>query len=332
MTPRLTIGIPTLGSRPDRLQKAIQTALGQAVPARVLVCDQARGDDVRDMVEPFRENPLFRHEKSPATCLWENWSHAVHVADTEFFAWLQDDDVLSPFFSQRIARAFDRHPHSIVWTARLGISHTEGAANWWQATGPMVPMDLLAGGTTEIYSQLVIVGSYFTSWALSPGVAFRRTTEALAAVHSCPRDADLYVERSILAELCKTGKHAICDPCIAGYWVMHDGNESRKQVIAGDVTRQFRVMAEEIDKILGRTMGWQDALKGWCTLLGPDMGQKFLTDTEGFDGEFSTLDEARSIIRAMGPQEQPEPSAPVEPVEHAVNGKHRRARKAVKQR
>lgn len=150
--PRLTIGIPTY-NRPERLSAAITSALGQSVPARVLVCDQT--GKAEGVVKAYLGNPLVRYVKSPATCLWENWCHAAECCETELFAWMQDDDSISPHFTHRIVGAFDSHPRCPVYIGRLGISLVGGLGNWWQGTGPMVPMDLLHGTCTEICSGLV---------------------------------------------------------------------------------------------------------------------------------------------------------------------------------
>lgn len=336
MHPRLTIGIPTLGRRPDLLTKAIATALGQSVPAKVLVADQADDGAVERIVAPFLGHPLFRRVPSPARCLWENWCIAAECCDTEFFAWLQDDDVLAPHFALRVVTAMDRHPRSNLWIARLGISLTDGAANWWQATGPMVPMDLLCGGTTEVYGSLLAAGAYFTSFALSPAVAFRWSVQACEAARRCPMDADLYVERSILAELARGGC-CICDPAIVGYWTMHAGNESRRQIEADGVPTQYAAMARQIDRILTETPGWQAALEGWLMILGREQVARMLKETEGFAGVAPTLDEARSILSRVAPLTHavatasgvPEASR-TKPVETTVHRRASRAERAVR--
>lgn len=292
---RLTIGIPTLGTRPDRLVQAIRSALGQSTPARVLVSDQDRTGAVAELLRPFAAHPLFRRVESPATCLWENWAHAAESCETELFAWLQDDDLLAPHFAARVAQCLDRAPDCSVYLARLGVSYGYGLANWWQGCGPMVPMDLLGGGPSRIDAGLVVAGGYFTSWALSPGVAFRTSPQTIAAVRACPTDCDLYNERLVLAELAKLGG-AVVDPAIVGYWCQHADNESRKQNTAGDGARQARILVEHLDRLIPAFPTWREALAGWGTLLGADPVRHWLRETEGLAGESATLTEARAIL------------------------------------
>lgn len=299
-SPQLTIGIPTLGSRPDRLTRAIASALGQSSPALVLISDQAADDTVEKVVAPFLANPLVRVTKSPATCLWENWTHATDTCTTPLFAWLQDDDIVSAHFARRVYHAFSAHPSAVVWLARLGISLADGMANWWQATGPMIPMDLLNGGLTEIHGRLLSAGSFFTSFALSPGVAFRLTDKARQAVHNCPKDSDLFVERSILSELGQLGP-AVCDPAIVGMWAIHGENESRRQLALGGTDRQFEVMARHAASLLEQGDDWRPILDGWLHMVGKDQLLRWHADVPNVQG-IPALDEARAMLaKIIGP-------------------------------
>jgi hypothetical protein len=320
---RVTIGIPTQGKRPDLLSQAVGSALAQSMPARVLVSDQSRDGSVQRHLEPYAGHPFFRIAESPATCLWENWRHAAESCDTEIFAWLQDDDVVAPHFARRITEALDRAPEAWAWIARLGISSLPGQANWWQATGPMVPMDLIHGGTTTIDGRLLTPAAYFSSFALSPAVAFRWSVGAIECLKRCPaRGCDLYNERLVLAELGRLGA-IVCDPVIAGYWVMHGENESRKQMASARADEQYRTMARHIDSMLGQLPGWQDMLRGWLAMIGHENIERFHAGTDIFAGTTPTLDEARAILATHLPPRQT-------PVETATNKRANRAEKAVR--
>jgi hypothetical protein len=327
---RLTIGIPTLGARPDRLQKAIGAALGQSIPARVLVSLQGDAPAATDAIEPFLSHPLVRLVRSPASCLWENWTHAAEMCDTEIFAWLQDDDILSPHFARRVLAALDRHPRAVAWIARLGISFTDGASLWWQATGPMVPMDLISGGLTEIDGLLLAAGSFFSSFALSPGVAFRVTPETIAAVNRVPKDSDLFAERTVLAELGTLGA-VVCDPAIVGYWCQHESNESRRQVLAGESIRQFERMCEAVDPILAARPDWTQALHGWSCIVGREVCDRWLADTDRFLPGTDALRTAREVVSGAAGRAHSQAEEP-QPVETTVAKKPRRAERAVKVR
>jgi hypothetical protein len=304
---RLTIGIPTQGKRPDLLQKAIGSALAQSVPCRVLICAQGDPDVFARMLAPYREHPLLRVVPSPARSLWANWRFAVESCDTEVFAWLQDDDRLAPHMARRALESLDRSPAAVAWIARLGISTVPGLANWWQATGPMVPMDLIHGGTTEVHGGLLAAAGYFSSFALSPAVAFRCTPAAIAAVRRCPEQGcDLFNERTVLAEIGRLGP-IVCDPVIAGEWVMHDDNTSRKQVTAGEGDAQYRILAAHLDAILAELPAWPDVLRGWAALIGLENVGRFLAETVRFAGLTPSLDAARDVLSELTPAQPREP-------------------------
>lgn len=332
--PRLTIGIPTQGKRPERLDVAIGSALAQQYPVRVLVSCQGPAENFADLRERYAAHPLVRFVDSPATCLWENWTHAAEMCDTEIFAWLQDDDVVAPHFSRRVVYALDGCPKAATYLARLGIGHSGDLANWWQATGPLVPMDLLRGSPQTLNPALMALGAYFTSHALSPGVAFRVTPEALACVRGVPKNADLFAERSIVAELSKLGG-AVCDPAIVGYWVQHEGNESKSQNAAGDGDRQYRVMLQHLRPIVESYPGRLDALRGWALLVGPDIVRQWHTHASPFRADCPLLGEAMDTFESLHPELRPkvEPEKPraAEP-EAAVNGRALRAEKAISRR
>jgi hypothetical protein len=337
-SPRLTIGIPTY-NRPDRLPIAIASAIGQSMPARVLIADQT--GMAESVVRPFLQNPLVQYLKTDATCLWENWTAAVENCRTELFAWLQDDDLVAPHFSLRVQQGFDAFPTASVYLARLGISSIDGIANWWQSTGPMFPMDLLHGLPCRVAGLLIVAGGYFNSFALSPGMAFRHSPEAIAAVRRCPKDCEIYNERIVIAELA-SHSDVICDPAMVGYWVQHEDNESKRLVRAGGRTSQYPILVERLDSLLkGREAdGWEDMLRGWALLLGSGVVEHWLKDHDDLDLDSYGLKRSRTIFREaldkMGRPYIGDPNKNVDDpvrnghVETAVNPRPARAHHAVK--
>lgn len=320
---RLTIGIPTLGNRPERLSKAIASALAQTVPARVLVSDQDP-DASRDVRESFAGHPLVRFVESPAKSLWANWCFAVESCDTEVFSWLQDDDVVAPHFARRALSCLDACPGASVYLARLGIAYSGDLANWWQATGPFVPMDLMRGLPATMNAAVLAAGAYFTSHALSPAVAFRWSPEVCRAVRRVPDNADLFAERSVLTELAKLGM-AVCDPAIVGYWIHHADNESRKQNQARDGDRQFRVMLGHVDGVVPEIPGWKDAMAAWFMVLGRGACDDFRSRADRFRNDSPVLAEALDVLDDVHPPRPDPPAAQGPAPERAVSRKAARA-------
>ncbi len=264
--PRLTIGIPTL-DRGRFLAKAIDSCLAQTVPARILVADQGESDSVAETMRRYKDHPLVHHVKSGANSLWSNWKFAADHVETEFFAWTQDDDVISRSYTARILDGFDRWPDADMWTARLAVADEHGRALWFLSNGPWMPLRLLDGAAGCFDSDLIIPTSYFTAWALSPAVAFRRGDRFTKALDRMPDDCALYNERLLPAAMASGGRF-IADPSLAGYWVQHSGNESRKQ--HPDQPRQTVKAIEWLDCLMeddGVAEKAMTDLDLWCAMM-----------------------------------------------------------------
>lgn len=247
--PRLTIGIPCL-NRARFLQKAIDSALAQTVPARILVADQGGTSEVADVMQSYRHNPLVRYERTHAETLWQNWKATAELAaedGTEFFSYLQDDDVLARFYSGLILDCFDRFPHAETWMARLLSANADGRALWFLGNGPWVPMRILDGEPVCHDGHVLVATAYLTSWALSPAVAFRRGAAFDRALERLPDRCDLVQERLVLAAMGRQGRF-VAHPAVVGYWVQHEGNESRRQY--PDQDRQLKRMVEWLDDLM----------------------------------------------------------------------------------
>jgi hypothetical protein len=325
---RLTVGIPTECKRPERLHKAVGSALAQTVPVRVLVSDQGAGAASRELRDRYAGHPFVRVVHCPDPGLWRNWTFAAESCDTEVFAWLQDDDLLAPHFARRVLSCLDSCPKASAYVGRLGIAYAGDLANWWQATGPMVPMDLIHGLPGVMAGPVLAFGAYFTSHALSPAVAFRHTPEAVGCVRRVPADADLFAERSILAELARLGP-AVCDPAIVGYWCQHEGNESRNQ--QPDADRQFRVMLAHVGPIVRSFTNWEDVMRGWAYLIGHDVCRRFLDAEKRWRGASPEMDAALDVLADVHPRLKEEKARAARP-EVAVDPRARRAEKAVSRR
>jgi hypothetical protein len=310
--PSLTIGIPTQGKRPERLLKAIGSALEQTEPAVVLVADQGGG--AAETLKAYHGHPLVRRVETDADGLWANWTAAVEACDTPLFAWLQDDDALARHFARRVRSAFDRFPDAQSWIARLTISRVPGLGNWWEATGPPLPADCLDGNPNTFDGGLFAIGAYFTSFALSPGVAFRINDRTLEAVRNVPKDADLFAERSILAELGRLSDF-IYDPAVCGYWVHHEGNESRRLNALGDGERerQFNVMCGHVDALIAENAKWPHLARSLFVMAGPDAVRHYLRATIGHDHRSPYLKELRELARAVYPGMPADPAPKAEP-------------------
>jgi hypothetical protein len=286
--PRLTIGIPTLG-RPHLLERALRCCLEQDEPVRVIIADQGEMALTAQVVGLFRGSLDLRHFHSGVTSLLENWRAAADRANTEFFAWLQDDDILMPAHAGRVVAAFDQFPDALAWQAQLKCSTHANLACWYLGNVPWVPMDLREGRVDQWEGQILLPTAYFTSWSISPAVAFRRGAAFDAALASLPERCDIFTERTILAALGRRGPF-VADPMIAGYWMQHRDNESRKQW--DDQPRQTAVLVDWLDGEMDQCEGWEWVLEAWCQAMPTNLvvgwvNQLGVTQSEGKVGRYT---------------------------------------------
>lgn len=260
--PKLTIGIPTL-NRPEMLQQAIESCLKQTIPVHIVVADQGHEPETAEVLRRYGDHPHVEHILTEATCLWENWEAAALACDTPYFAWLQDDDVVARGYANRIVHSFERWPDVLHWQARCLLGKDAEWGAWWSWNGPMMPMQYLAGKPAAWEGTVIVPVMYLTSWALSPGVAFRCGEAFNSALEQMPTHCDLFSERLILAYMGAQGRFA-ADPVIAGQWIHHGQNESYKQ--HKNQEEQQKVCFEHLDKLMD-TIEWGGAFQSWCEMI-----------------------------------------------------------------
>ncbi len=291
--PRLTIGIPTL-DRPIMLQRAIDSCLAQTVPVEILVADQGETEETQRMMDRYLYHPNVSHIRTKAKTLWQNWRMIADVCDTEFFAWLQDDDILSRIYASRVIKALDGFPDALHWQGNCHCSPDGIHALKWGWNGPQIGVRMIDVAQEQWPGGLLLASMYFTSWALSPGVAFRCGPEFSAMLEGVPEGCDLFNERLILAAMGAQGPW-VADPVTAGYWVHHGGNESYKQNASGSLPAQRKVMVEHLDDLLDRVESWREAFLVWLRTRSPVDVINWLKDFECSESRY--VDELKAIMQ-----------------------------------
>lgn len=268
MQPRLTIGIPTF-NRPERCFRAIQSVLGQSLPTRCIVANQDSSTDLKSVCKEFEDHPNFKYYESPATKLWENWKFVAEKAieeGSEFFGWLQDDDLISERHSRRVVRGFDYFPSAHVYLSRLAMAYDSGLGCHWTGNfGPKIPLDLLRGTPIQFPGRILLPIAYFDGWGMSPAKAFRVGDVFKAMLKDLPDDCDMFTERLDIAFM---GLHAgaIADPAISGYWIIHDRNQSK--ITHNNVKKEAASCWKWLDNKMDENPDWRDNLGSWISSLG----------------------------------------------------------------
>ena len=297
ISPRLTIAIPE-HNRPDLLREAVASALRQTVPARIVISDD--GDDpdrTRAMLrEHFSEavaSDQIRHFTVPPKGAWQNWKSAMQAADTPFAAFLQNDDVISRKYVERVLYAFDEAEalgaRPMVWMARMDCADPSARYGFWYAgNGPYCPMRSLYGEDEPMHLKegaCVAASCYFTSWSLSPAIAYRTGPKLTAALEAMPDRCDIFVERIIPAEMALHGGF-IADPAILGYWRQQGtfgAHLSHNQW--ADQPRQTKLLVKHLDNLLDVTPGWQEQFAAWCGIVPPSLIVPWLSQLDTTEKE-----------------------------------------------
>ncbi len=270
-----------------------RTPLGKPVQVHVIVADQGGTDKVAEVMRRYREHPDVEWLDSGASCLWENWDAAARACDTEFFMWLQDDDEIATGVAARVIGGFDIFPKALHWQAGLLPGISGKAMAWWGRSGPFVPMNFLEYKPLQYPGEILPPALFFSSWALSPAVAFRCGEQFNKALDCMPIDADIWAERTILALMGMQGPW-IADPVIVGPWVHHGGNEHFKQ--HHDQERQKLVCFKVLDECMDRT-DWRDIFEQW--LIGVRNAAEVMAWLKDFPAEESRHAEAlKEVMRA----------------------------------
>ena len=266
MRPRLTIGIPTFKRDPfDHLQYAVDSCLQQTIPVKIVVADQGHTDAVARYMARYRDHPNVRHVLTDAKILWDNWTAASKACDTEFFAWLQDDDTIQPPYADRVCRAFDAFPDALHWQAFCYVTPDRIHALRWAWNGPQVGVNMRYNLAEKWHGEYCVAAMYLMSWSLSPGVAFRCGQAFTDSVAAIPGDCDLHNERLILAEMGSRGDW-IADGLHAGSWNHHGQNESYRQNQDGSIEQQDKSLVQSLDAILDRLPSWKHGFHAWLIL------------------------------------------------------------------
>lgn len=305
MTARLTVGIPTY-NRPHLLGRAIEHAIRQTVPVEIVVTDngtreQENREAIAEVLDRHRDfGEPVRYVRSSATCLWGNWDACARACETEFFMWLQDDDVIQEHTAARVVSAFDRFPEADTWMAPNKLALDDRYIWWNNGNGPWVPLDR-KGVPDQWEGEVLAPTSYFLSWSLSPGVAFRARKDGrlnpafLGALDGMPHDCAIFAERLILVLM---GGRFVADPYIAGLWIQHPENENRK--LHDDQPRQSTILIEHLDRAMDRLGDrWESVLALWCKLQHPNWIVGWLGDLEHVQREGGASRYGEAIQRVM---------------------------------
>jgi glycosyltransferase involved in cell wall biosynthesis len=250
--PLVSVGIPTY-NRAHFLRESLATALAQTYPnVEVVVSDNASPDDTPRVVEEVGNGRLRYHRNGSNIGSAANFLKALELASGEYFAWLQDDDLLHCDFVRRGVEALHAAPGAVAYLA-FSLSTPDirfvSSVQHPFLYGPAYPLDWVSGGARQFPGSVITPLSLFLTMSMPPTTLFR--TEQLrrhADAFLDPR-TPLLNERTLLSRLA-SDRDVIAEPYIGGIFRQHMGQHSYLEQLNGQaLPTQWRIMADTLDGI-----------------------------------------------------------------------------------
>ena len=92
----ITIGMPTVNSE-KRLSNMLDSLLNQTLADfKIVISNNASTDKTKDICESYatKDSRIQVHHQTERLCMRDNHAFLLNKADTEYFSWQQDDDIL----------------------------------------------------------------------------------------------------------------------------------------------------------------------------------------------------------------------------------------------
>lgn len=226
-----SIGIPTY-NRCKMLSQSLASALGQqGISIEVIICDNASTDDTQGFCESLQDSRVKYFRNSENVGPIPNWEKCLKLAKGEYFAWLQDDDLIFPDFALRAAQAMtstgsDAYLASSIQATSPSVIYRDGLYAL-----PIV-MDWASGRTVQVPRDLIIPLSLYCTVGMPPTIAFK-TCFLRKIFHAWDRpEIVLFCERLLTVQAAISGK-VIAAPHIAGIFRIHE-QQAHKQIISDE--------------------------------------------------------------------------------------------------
>lgn len=138
MTPRVLIVIPTLGNRPELLEKSISSIRDQSMTVDIAIVSPPS-----PFVSDLANTRGITWIADPNNGLAAAINHGVNeaVQDHSFVSWLADDDLLTPLSLSLTTAALDSHPDAVLAYGPCRYIDARGTDLWInQAPSWVVPV------------------------------------------------------------------------------------------------------------------------------------------------------------------------------------------------
>jgi len=119
MSPKVTVCIPTF-NRAGYLREAIQSVLDQTfIDFELLISDNASSDNTAEVVAGFTDPRVRYHRHATNIGIGGNHQACAELAQTEWMAFLSDDDLFQPNHLADAFAALAQYPQSVYYACAI---------------------------------------------------------------------------------------------------------------------------------------------------------------------------------------------------------------------
>ena len=223
------------------LEEALQSLVSQSHVPRIIVHDNCELGSAAEVCRKF-SCVTYRKNGSNLGAIG-NFLSLVEVCETEYFGWLQDDDVLFPNYAEEVTRCCEERQNVLCVLAYALNTHRLDRVERLGTPlfGPPGPADWITGAPAFFSTGAVLPWALVRSTGFCPVAVFR--TEALrkALVEIDGIDFGIFWERAVLSSVSAQGDLAII-PRILGILRQHNESASNEYLRAAqaDGTADYR--------------------------------------------------------------------------------------------
>jgi glycosyltransferase involved in cell wall biosynthesis len=115
---KVTVGVPSY-NRPELLKEALESVQQQTYgDFVVLVADNASTKDIKSVVDSMKDDRFTLHRHTNNIGSRDNWKYLFKTPNTEYYAFLHDDDVWMPNHLAEAISEFDANPTAGMYSCK----------------------------------------------------------------------------------------------------------------------------------------------------------------------------------------------------------------------
>ena len=138
---RVALVIPTLGERPELMERALDSIRQQSMPVRVVIVAPPTSEAVADIARRW-DATLLADPGGLVVSINAGIDECLSDSGVEFVGWLNDDDLLEPGSMSAVVASLDQDPRSVVAFGACRYIDADGNELFLSKAGKVAPFIL----------------------------------------------------------------------------------------------------------------------------------------------------------------------------------------------